>query len=77
MKIIQQGMWIKNVKCDICEAELLINENDVKIHPATQTYNDNETWYYYQCPCCSKDQKLVTSDIPDTVIRKKFQTLKR
>ena len=61
MKILKEGKWnlpwSGPVTCTTCEAELLVEEADVK-----PTYN--EVSYYCVCEICGKSINLDPKDFP-------------
>jgi hypothetical protein len=66
MKIITKGKWKHFVMCSTCDAELLLDAGDVKLHVATQNVGDRE-FMYFECPCCECDEELPSKDIPPEV----------
>lgn len=66
MKIITKGKWKHFVECHTCEAELLLDAVDVKLHGGTQNSGDRE-YMFFVCPCCECDEELPSKDIPPEV----------
>lgn len=66
MKIIKKGKWKHFVACHTCEAELLLDADDVKLHIGTQNVGDRE-FMFFVCPCCECDEELPSKDIPPEV----------
>lgn len=64
MKVIKEGkwniVWTTEIACPVCEAQLLVEESDVK-----PTYNVME--YECKCPICGKTVKIPTNQIAQRV----------
>jgi hypothetical protein len=72
MKIITKGKWKHFVECHTCEAELLLDVEDVKLHVATQNAGDRE-FMFFVCPCCECDEELPNKDIPPEVLKNVYE----
>ena len=61
MKVIKEGKWnlpwSKEYNCATCEAQLLVEEADVK-----PKYNDYG--YHFICSICTKSNDIKKSEIP-------------
>lgn len=61
MKVLKEGKWnlpwSGKATCPTCEAELLVEESDVK-----PTYN--KTTYFCDCAVCGKPIDLSAKDLP-------------
>ena len=61
MKVLKEGKWnlpwSGTFSCPTCEAELLVEESDVK-----PTYNAMS--YYCECAVCGKEIPLKMKDFP-------------
>jgi hypothetical protein len=68
MKVIRKGKWKHFVECHTCEAELLLDAEDIKLHVGTQNAGDRE-FFFFVCPCCECDEEVPANDVP-TDIRK-------
>lgn len=73
MKVLKEGKWnvpwTGTVTCPTCEAELLIEESDVK--PTANAYK-----YYCLCAICGKTIMIDDKDMPlrlkETVDKKRY-----
>lgn len=64
MKILKKGKSVIIVECDICTAELLINDiEDLIYKKATQDVNGEEA-VHFVCPCCCLNQQIKINCIP-------------
>lgn len=66
MKILKPGKWTLFVECHTCDAELLLDASDVKVHAATQNAGDKE-YFYCVCACCETDEQIPATNIPADV----------
>ena len=66
MKILKPGKWTLFVECHTCDAELLLEASDIKLHVSTQNVDDKE-YFYCVCACCDCNARIPLSDIPENV----------
>ena len=69
MKIIKQGRKIPRtmqVTCDVCDAELEIDKND--LNEVEFEGQINSTFYYtYTCPCCSEKNSINLENLAEGI----------
>lgn len=72
MKVLKPGKWTLFVECHTCDAELLLQASDVKVHVATQNAGDKE-YFYCVCACCECDEHISANDIPEVVRKAAYE----